>query len=216
MITERSNQPISEPATVREISFIQEVYRKATHLGAMVIPMGYYLLGLDKGQALTIMVPITIAMVLLDIARLRDWRIWHNIFARPFSRMIRSHEQAGDWTGATYILTSACFTIGLYDKPIAIAALTFIIVGDSFAAVIGRRFGKHKFGRKSVEGSLACLFGTLLVAVLTPGLPWQVAVAGAFVATIVEALSTHIDDNISVPILSGLAMTLIQKAFGLH
>lgn len=216
MITEKSNQPISGPVAVREISFIQEVYRKATHMGALVIPMGYYLLGLEKGQALAIMIPITIGMILLDIARLRDWSIWHNIFSKAFSRMIRSHEQAGDWTGATYILTSSCFTIGLYDKPIAIAALSFIIVGDSFAAVLGRRYGKHKFGRKSVEGSLACLAGTLIVAVLTPGLAWQVAVAGAVVATVVEALSAHIDDNVSVPILSGLAMTLIQKAFSLH
>lgn len=207
---------MSEPVAVREISFVQEVYRKATHLGALVMPLGYYLLGLEKGEALAILIPVTLAMILVDIARLRDWRIWHGFFAKGFSRMIRSHEQAGDWTGATYILTSSCFTIGLYDKPVAIAALLFIIVGDSFAAVIGRRFGKHKFGRKSVEGSLSCLAGTLLVAVLTPGLAWQVAVTGACVATIVEALSAKIDDNVSVPILSGLAMTLVRKGFSLY
>jgi dolichol kinase len=99
----------------------------------------------------------------------------------------------------------------MYTKPIAVAALTFIIVGDTLAALIGRRFGRHRFGRKSVEGSLACLAGTLLVAIFAPDLALPVALFGATVAAITEALSTRIDDNISVPIISGLAMTLFSR-----
>ncbi|PWB72959.1 hypothetical protein C3F09_05890, partial [candidate division GN15 bacterium] len=151
-----------------QISFSQELARKATHMGALVIPGGYFLLGLSKGEALAIMIPITLAMVLIDISRLRHWSLWEKIGRPVIGRMIRQHEQNGDFTGATYILASSCFTIGLYAKPIAIAALAFIIVGDSFAAIIGRRYGRHRFGRKSVEGSTACLVGTLLVAALGP------------------------------------------------
>ncbi len=118
---------------------------------------------------------------------------------------------AGDFTGATYILLSVCLTVALYDKPIAIAAIAFIIVGDTLAALIGRRFGRHRFGNKSVEGSLACLAGTVIVAVIVPDLPIGIRLFGAVVATIVEALPLNIDDNITVPILSGLSMTLLDK-----
>ena len=79
------------------------------------------------------------------------------------------------------------------------------------AALIGRKFGRHRFGRKTVEGSLGCLLGTCLVAWLTPGLTAAVAFFGAVVATLTEALSFRVDDNITVPIVSGLAMTLLLK-----
>jgi dolichol kinase len=199
------------PSQIREISFGQELARKATHMGALIIPAGYYFLRLDRTQTLAIMIPITVAMILIDISRLRNWVFWRSFARKVIGPMVRRHEMGGDFTGATYILLSVCFTVALYDKPIAIAALAFIIVGDSFAAIIGRRFGRHRFRTKSVEGSLACLVGTIIVACLTPGLPLAIGLAGALVATIVEALSFNIDDNISVPIVSGLAMTLIAR-----
>jgi dolichol kinase len=196
-----------------EITFKQELARKATHMGALSIPGGYYLLQLDKTTALTIMIPIALAMVLLDVSRLRGWPLWTRVAGRVISPMIRSHEENGDFTGATYILITACLTIALYDKPVAIAALAFIVVGDSFAAVFGRRFGRHKwFRNKSIEGSTACLVGTILVALFTPGLPTSVAFFGALAAAAVETLPLGVDDNVSVPILSGLAMTLLGKS----
>ena len=194
---------------IGQIPFSQELWRKGTHMGALVIPVGYYILGLSKSQMLVIMIPIALLMLLIDISRLRQWALWKKIANPIGGRMIRGHELAGDFTGATYILLSVCLTVAMYSKPVAIAALAFIVVGDTLAALIGRRFGRHRFGRKSVEGSLGCLAGTLLVALLVPDLTLAVALFGAVVATVTEALSTKIDDNISVPIISGLAMTLL-------
>ncbi len=191
-----------------QIPFGQEVLRKTTHMFALVIPGGYHFLELSQIGMLQIMVPIAVLMIMIDISRLRNRGLWRNI-ARPlWGKMIRDHEETGDFTGATYILLSVCCTVALYDKYIAITALVFIIVGDTFAALIGRKFGRHKFGRKSVEGSLGCLAGTIAVAFLVPQVPLAAALFGAVVATVTEAASTNIDDNISVPIVSGLAMTL--------
>jgi len=202
----------SQPA---QIPFTQELWRKGTHMGALVIPCGYHILNLSKQRMLTIMIPIAVAMLVIDISRLRQWAFWRNFAAKIGGRMVRGHELAGDFTGATYILLSVCLTVALYSRPIAVAALTFIIVGDTFAALIGRKFGRHRFGRKSIEGSLACLAGTVVAALLIPGLPLPVALAGAVVATVTEALSVKIDDNISVPIVSGLAMTLLSRILAL-
>lgn len=196
---------------IGQIPFAQELWRKGTHIGALVIPGCYYALGLSASQMLTIMVPVALLMLLIDISRLRQWLFWRKIAAPIGGRMIRGHEQAGDFTGATYILISVCLTVAMYTKPIAIAALTYIIVGDTLAALIGRRFGRHRFGRKSLEGSLACLAGTMLAAIFVPDVALPVAICGAVVATATEALSTRIDDNISVPIISGLAMTLFSR-----
>jgi len=193
-----------------QIPFVQEVLRKTTHMIALVIPGGYHFLGLEKNTMLAIMIPIALLMILIDISRLRGWWLWRGVFCAPFSRMIRAHEQQGDFTGATYILISVCATVALFDKPIAVAALAFIIVGDTLAALIGRRFGTWRFWRgKSLEGSVACFAGTALVAFLAPGLGLTPGLAGAVAAALVEALPLGIDDNISVPLLSGLTMTII-------
>ncbi len=202
----------SEDSGPRQISFGQELWRKGTHMFALVIPGGYYLLGLDKTERLSVMIPITAAVILGDISRLRQWGIWRNGLEKLFGRMVRPHEQKGDFTGAVYILTTVCFTVAMFAKPVAVAAIAFIIVGDTFAALVGRKFGRHRFfNGKSLEGSAACLVGTLIVAFLAPELALPVAVIGAVTAAVVEALPLGIDDNVTVPILSGLVMTLAAR-----
>lgn len=179
---------------------------------ALVIPGGYYFLRLSKAEMLSIMIPVTLLMILIDISRLRQWPLWRNGFGLVFAPMIRPHEQQGDFTGATYILISVCATVALFSPPVAVVALAFIIVGDTFAAIVGRRWGRHRFlNGKSLEGSLACLAGTAAIALLAPDIALPVALAGAAVATIVEALPLGVDDNISVPLVSGLVMTFLVQ-----
>lgn len=182
-------------------------------MAALVIPWGYYFLGLSRQEMLAIMVPIAIVMLFVDISRLCQWAFWSKFAVHIGGRMVRGHEHSGDFMGATYILISVCLTVAMYSKPVAVAALSFIIVGDSFAALIGRKFGRHRFGRKSIEGSFACLLSTAVVALLTPDLALPITLTGAVAATITEAVSLKVDDNISVPIVSGLVMTLLPLVF---
>ncbi|MCH7690217.1 MAG: hypothetical protein IIA17_04120 [candidate division Zixibacteria bacterium] len=190
------------------ISLKQELLRKSTHIGALVIPGGYYFLGLEQVTAFWILSCITLLMLVVDVSRLRNWWFWRVFGSRVFSHMLRKHEQDGDLTGASYILLTASVSIALFSKPVAIAAISFIIVGDVAAALIGRKFGRTKIGNKTLEGSLGCLAATFLVAVFAPGISLQVALLGALVATLVEAWPMGVDDNVSVPLLSGLAMTM--------
>lgn len=194
-----------------QITYRQELIRKATHMGSLVFPGAYHFFGLDKFSMLVLMVPLASLMFLIDLSRLRRWRFWTRFGGRIGSSIIRGHEKSGDFTGATYILMAFCCTIALYDKPVAVAALSFTIVGDTLAALIGRRFGRLRYGGKSMEGSLACLVGCGLVAWAVPGLLFWVGITGAIVATMAEALSLGIDDNVTMPVLSGLFMTLAAK-----
>ena len=196
----------------KELPLKGELLRKSTHLFAIVIPAGYYFLGLTKGEFLAIMIPVSIIMIIIDVSRLRDWSLWH-LVRKLISPMVRSSETSGDFTGATYILSTVCFTAAFYSKPVAAAALAFIIVGDPASALIGRRYGKHRFKNKSLEGSLAFLVPATIVGIFAPELPVTVGILGAIVATVTEAVSFKVDDNTTVPLISGLVMTLALKIF---
>ncbi|MEM7590371.1 MAG: diacylglycerol/polyprenol kinase family protein [Cyanobacteria bacterium P01_A01_bin.83] len=86
--------------------------------------------------------------------------------------------------------------------------------GDGMAAIIGQRFGQHKYQigqiSKSWEGSLAMTLAALMVTVSVlwsvEGNNWQIWIIGIVVAvfaTIFEAFSKLGIDNLTVPIISG-------------
>ncbi|MCX6827354.1 MAG: hypothetical protein NTV06_08870 [candidate division Zixibacteria bacterium] len=196
---------------LNQLTLKGELLRKLTHIFALVIPLGYYFLQLNKLEALEIMIPIALGMIIIDIARLRQWRLWH--FLRGvMAPIIREHELKGDFTGASYILITSCFVIAMFSKPVALASLAFIMAGDPPAAIIGRKFGCHRFKNKSLEGSLAFLVVAVLVALAAPDLPLMLGLIGAVAATITEALSFNVDDNATAPLVSGLIMELLTVA----
>ena len=196
----------------QQISLKSEFARKITHLGALALPASYYWLDLSKQEMLIIMISAFILVLLADISRLRNWIFWRKFANKIWAHMVREHENKGGFTGATYILLSIVLTVALFSKPVAVAAMAFIMVGDTFAALVGRRFGRHKiFKTKSLEGSLACLTGTVIVALFTPDLLLTVGLTGALAAAVVEALPLKIDDNLTVPLLSGATMAILLK-----
>ncbi len=188
-----------------EISIYNEFKRKLIHLFALAIPIGYYLL--PKRIALLILIPITIGSIIVDIIRLRNLPL-AKFFNWLLGPILREHE-SWDLTGSSYILSASVLSILFFDKKIAIAAISYIILGDCASAIIGRIYGQTKIERKSLEGSLAFLSVCLLVALLLPGLPFWVGAIGALVATGVEAFSIPLNDNLSVPLVSGLVMEIL-------
>ncbi|QLE58279.1 diacylglycerol/polyprenol kinase family protein [Nostoc sp. TCL26-01] len=94
--------------------------------------------------------------------------------------------------------------------------------GDGLAALIGQRFGKHKYrvfgAQKSWEGSLTmALFSYLVCSLILLGVignvwqTWTVSLIVAVVATSLEAFSFLGIDNLTVPIGSAaLAFALLQ------
>ena len=144
------------------------------------------------------------------VVELGKWILpsFRKLFFRIFNPLLRPHEKRGAMTGATFYIISTLLCIFIFDKHIAIVCIFFIVLGDAAAALIGRKWGKIRLlGNKSLEGSIAC-FG--ICAIIT--LFWInpiVGITGAFVATLIELLPIPIDDNLTVPIISGAVMQLM-------
>jgi phytol kinase len=97
----------------------------------------------------------------------------------------------------------------------AVIGILIMTWGDGLAALIGQRFGKHRYVlwgmEKSWEGSLTMalvsLIVTSLVLLVVQGPVWQTwvtALVVAIAATILEAFSQFGIDNLTVPLGSAL------------
>jgi dolichol kinase len=102
----------------------------------------------------------------------------------------------------------------LYGKPIVVAACAYIIVGDTFAAIFGQNIKSPKICQnKTGLGSIGFLGASLVAAFLlyhfTGILPLSHLIIGALAASVFEALPLPLDDNFSVPIITGFVMSLV-------
>ena len=183
-----------------------EFARKAIHLSNAIIPLGYYYFFPDKIDMIIILASFLIFCFFIEINRENNLTL-SIIFSNSFEFMMREKEKKGDLTGATWVFVGALFTILLVPDPFNIISLLFLSFGDTFAAIIGMKFPYIKIGRKTLTGSIAGFFACLIVGlVIDFPITYEIIILGAFIAMFVEILPLPINDNVSMPIFSGLSM----------
>lgn len=115
----------------------------------------------------------------------------------------------------------------LGDKLLVLACMYAWGVGDAFAALIGKRFGRHKIRlkfadrRKSVEGSLAMFLSSALsvaaVLLIRGGLSWGgyvvIPMAAAAVTTLVEMHTRGGMDTVTCPTAALLVILPLAQLF---
>ena len=95
---------------------------------------------------------------------------------------------------------------------VAVAALIFLAVGDSFAAIVGKLYPVGRIGDKTLSGALAGFivsFGVVLLVIHT--LPPIILFLGAFSAMFIELLPLKINDNLTIPVFSGMVMMMAER-----
>lgn len=193
------------------IDYKSEFVRKLIHLCSFSIPTIYYFI--SKQLALWILIPMYLAFLGVDLARFYSKPV-RNWFHRWFGWLLRRHESdtvSIRLTGATNILFSAILCVVIFPKIITVNAFAILIVSDITSALFGRRFGRRKFFQKSLEGAIAFFVSAVVVVLLAPkveglALEYGIGVFAAAVGAVIEAASTKIDDNITVPLGIGCTM----------
>ena len=186
-----------------------EISRKFLHIFSLIIPLSYLWIFKDKSLVLALLLILSIFSILIEFFRFKIESI-NNIFKKFFNFMLRKNELKSSVTGATWLIIGNLITIYLYPIYIAVPALIFLSIGDSFAALFGQRIPKLKIGNKSIIGTLAGIFSSLSIALLVNQiLPTYVIVIGAVTAMLVELIPSPLNDNLTIPILSGFIMIII-------
>jgi dolichol kinase len=194
------------------IHYRDELLRKLIHLFSLSIPVVYYFISSETAAI--------ILVILAGLALIIDWARYlfdgvGKVFYKIFGFLLRRHEldhKKKNLNGATYVLISALVGVLIFPKVIFVSAFTILIISDSMAALIGRKFGRKKFLSKSLEGTLAFFISACVVILFTPKIgnfpeEYLIGFIAAFIGAIVENISFKLmDDNLSIPVSVGFTM----------
>jgi dolichol kinase len=201
---------------------LEEAIRKTIHLGSIIFPVAtvfFYQVYGDEGRIYlsSILAMLAVVLIMLDLLKARH-RPFKSFIFGMFGKVLRKNELQGGMTASTIVVASAAFTILIFREPIAVAALVFLSLGDSAAALVGKHFGRIRLvGRRTLEGSLAalcaCLIGSMAILWTSPGFGWRLTpitlLAGSVAATLSELFDLPLDDNFRIPVFAGLVMELV-------
>jgi dolichol kinase len=201
------------------INYRDELVRKLIHLCSLSIPVIYYFI--PRSDGIIILSILTFIAIALDVGRYL-YPPLGKLFYKIFGFLLRKHEvdsKRRNLNGATYVFISALTCILIFPKIFFVTAFSILIISDSLAALIGRKFGRRKFLAKSFEGTLAFFFSASVVVLFTPKIEgslteYMIGIAAAAVGAIVENVSFGFaDDNLSIPLAIGAAMWVLYLIF---
>lgn len=200
--------------------------RKAWHMFMGLLVVAVYMAGVSKMTGIFILSFVLGINVMVEAIRLRNPAV-NDLVLRYWGPIMRTSE-INRFSGTPYYVASAIIAIAVFPKPIAALSILYLACGDPIASVFGISYG-HKSVRlangKSLIGSLA---GTLTCALVTvvflrtmylgslsaDQVRW-LTLFGAIAGGGAELLPLEVDDNFSIPIVSGFALWLGFIALGL-
>lgn len=190
--------------------------RKAWHiLGGLTGLSVYFLSDSEPKTVGAILVGLGFFALCFDFFRIKYASLNEIVlkFMGPFMR----EGERNSVSGLPFYLVGIGLSLTLFKESIAIISILFLIFADPISSAFGIKFGTQKiYGNKSLEGCVAG-FITCFIIVLAFGMNtlkvvdinlFAFSLIAAMAACLTELFSVNIDDNITIPVVSGLAMTL--------
>lgn len=158
----------------------------------------------------------------LELGRRYSVRL-NRVLMAIFGKVAHPHESHRVNSSTWY--TTALFLLAWLMEPVAAAlAVSVLAVSDPAAALVGRRFGRHRLvAGRTVEGSLAFVAAGFLVAMLVLHIYYGelslshmalLALGGTLAGAVAELVSERVDDNFSIPMSVACGVTVVGWLIG--
>ncbi len=181
-----------------------EILRKIVHLATLIIPVGYVLT--SEKTVLLFLIPFFLAFFTVDLLRHLHPKMTALFRKYFFGRVLREEEKS-TLMGASYFLFSTILTIVLFPKSIAIVSILILILSDTAAALVGKWIGRIQIFEKTLEGSVAFLLTSFLIIWVYPNSNQLFGSLAAIGATLIEVLPIRVNDNLTIPLVTGAIMS---------
>jgi len=182
-----------------------DIVREAIHASGFFVPVLAGLIGVYPVALLIYVVSLLYFVSELSRMNRKNLPIISAI-TRSAASQVELYEFA---TAPLYFAIGILITLLLFPAPVNSAAIAIFTLGDSTASLFGDLISKKPlpFNKgKTLGGSLAGFFFAFLAGsvFVSPVL----ALIGAAVAMLVESLPLPVNDNITIPLFTGLALLL--------
>jgi dolichol kinase len=196
-----------------QIGLKNELLRKAIHLCSVIIPISYYFI--EKNILLIIVGIGMVFMISVDLIR-KVSTGFNAFYTKVIGFVLRKHEfdvRKHFFTGGTNYTIGIFLGLLLFKREVAAPAILIMILSDTFAAIVGKKIGKHSLWNKTIEGSITFFMVGIIIVFLTPKVTpnyfeYIYALIALLITTIVEALPFDFDDNITIPLTFGIIYTI--------
>ena len=207
-----------------EISYWEEIKRKAVHLSSLWMVAATLLLGRWQWISCVLFGALLVLTLVSEHDYANGGKYLGRLYGKLFGKMLRNEVKPGQWivSGGAPVLAAALLVNLLFVPFIAAGALAVMLTGDAAAALIGRKYGKHKtVNGKSWEGFLAFIlvgYAALAVVLAIPGLLnvfYLWGLAGVVLAAVAELFQKQlkVDDNFSIPLCVGACLYIGFRFF---
>jgi diacylglycerol kinase (CTP) len=195
--------------------------RKIWHMGSGTLALSLYY-NTDYSQRFWAIALLVVAVLgfSFDILRMKNEAI-NEVMLKFMGPFMRSSEQRGI-TGLPFYALGVSLSLFLYQPELAILSIFFLVFSDPISSFFGILFGKDKImPNKSLQGAIAgfitCYLVTLFYALYFSKNTDQLlpfAIIAGIIGSLSELISAfNIDDNLTIPVVSGLGLTIINYFF---
>jgi HAD superfamily phosphoserine phosphatase-like hydrolase len=190
----------------RSLPSKNDIIRETIHASGFFVPLLAVLVGIYP-----VALMICVVSLLYSLSELLRMNGENLPVISTITRKAASPAELYEFTAAPlYFAAGILLTLLLFPAPVKGAVIAIFALGDSTASLFGGVLSKKPlpFNKgKTLEGSMIGLFFAFLAGAffVSPVL----ALTGAAVAMIIESLPLPINDNILIPLGTGLALMLI-------
>ncbi|MEA9356877.1 SEC59/DGK1/VTE5 family protein [Bacteriovorax sp. PP10] len=208
---------ISSPLRMRsDLHLTRKVWHISTGLIGLVV---YKKSGFTPEFTATALLTLAIAAFLFELLRLKNEKV--NQLAMVLMKPVMRESERNSVSGLPFYALGVSLALFFFPERIAILAILFLIFADPIASFIGILYGRDKIlPNKSLQGTIAafsvCYIATLVYGMIYVGPSMNLllfAVAAGIIGCVSEMCSQFVDDNLCIPVVSGLGLFLVNFIF---
>ena len=197
------------------------ILRKLWHIAFGSVCLGlYFVFRMDINFWGYFAVCAAVLGFLNDLFRLNNKK-YNSLCIKYMGPLMRKSEKDG-FSGLPFYALGVGLSIIFYQTDIALLSILFLVFADPIASFVGVNYGKDKIlPNKSLQGTIAAFFVCFLISVfylqdlnISSINLMAFAVLGGVIGSLSELASTfNIDDNLTIPVISGGGLSVINYFF---
>jgi len=183
----------------------RDFIRETIHIGSFFVPVTLAYMSWSHSFMVLLIFVVMWIYIMSELARMQGLNIpltstltWNAAITPEIYEFV---------TAPIFFAVGIILALVVFPIPVGYSAIAILTLGDGFASLFGKKFGKHAFPYnrgKMVEGTFFGFLFAFVGAWFFVG-PLK-ALVGAAVGMLVETLPAPVNDNLTIPLVCGLVL----------